>query len=142
MKRRGFLAGILAAGVAPAIVHNPMKIFVPKQEIQRAGLGLIESMTIRHGWKDLDVNSSYARLETVFGEAFFPTAVIQPEDIGFAFDARPMSADFAHAVVKQNQATMERQLQLKKLLATRKPGETLTSFARSLHTEDSRSWLT
>lgn len=34
MKRRGFLgglAGILAAGVAPAIVSNPMKIWVPKQ---------------------------------------------------------------------------------------------------------------
>jgi hypothetical protein len=33
MKRRGFLAGILAAGVAPAIVHNPMKIWVPKQDL-------------------------------------------------------------------------------------------------------------
>ena len=34
MQRRGFLAGILAAGMAPAIVHNPMKIFVPRQGIQ------------------------------------------------------------------------------------------------------------
>jgi hypothetical protein len=43
MKRRGFLAGILAAGVAPAIVHNPMKIFVPKQDIvlPRTGRGVI-----------------------------------------------------------------------------------------------------
>ena len=42
MKRRGFLAGILAAGIAPAIVHNPMKIFVPKQDIavSRMGRGL------------------------------------------------------------------------------------------------------
>lgn len=36
MNRRGFLgglAGILAAGVAPAIVHNPMKIVVPKKDL-------------------------------------------------------------------------------------------------------------
>ncbi len=31
--RRGFLCAMLAAGVAPAIVHNPMKLWVPKQEI-------------------------------------------------------------------------------------------------------------
>ena len=37
MQRRGFLAGILAAGMAPAIVHNPMKIWVPKQGIQTWG---------------------------------------------------------------------------------------------------------
>lgn len=46
MKRRGFLAGILAAGVAPAIVHNPMKIFVPKQDIvlSRTRRGLTSSI--------------------------------------------------------------------------------------------------
>ena len=33
MQRRSFLASILAAGVAPALVRNPMKIFVPKPEI-------------------------------------------------------------------------------------------------------------
>lgn len=46
MKRRGFLAGILAAGIAPAIVHNPMKIFVPKQDVMvpRAGRGFTSSI--------------------------------------------------------------------------------------------------
>jgi len=46
MKRRGFLAGILAAGIAPAIVHNPMKIFVPKQDIAvpRTGRGITSSI--------------------------------------------------------------------------------------------------
>lgn len=29
MNRRGFLAGILAAGVAPALVRSPMRIWVP-----------------------------------------------------------------------------------------------------------------
>lgn len=36
MQRRGFLkglAGILAAGAAPAIIHDAMKIVVPKREI-------------------------------------------------------------------------------------------------------------
>ena len=36
MQRRNFLgglAGILAAGSAPAIIHDAMKIFVPKNEI-------------------------------------------------------------------------------------------------------------
>lgn len=36
MKRRGFLTGltgILAAGAAPAIIHNAMKIVVPKRDI-------------------------------------------------------------------------------------------------------------
>ena len=36
MTRRGFLgglAGVLAAGMAPAIIHNPMKIVVPKRRI-------------------------------------------------------------------------------------------------------------
>jgi hypothetical protein len=31
--RRGFLAGILAAAAAPAIVHNPMRLWVPRREI-------------------------------------------------------------------------------------------------------------
>lgn len=39
MQRRGFLAGILAAGMAPAIVHNPMKIWVPKEAPSFVGLG-------------------------------------------------------------------------------------------------------
>lgn len=34
ISRRGFLAGIIAAGVAPAIIKNPMKLWVPKQEIE------------------------------------------------------------------------------------------------------------
>lgn len=33
MNRRGFLVGCLAAGVAPAIVSNPMKLFIPKDII-------------------------------------------------------------------------------------------------------------
>lgn len=50
MKRRGFLAGILAAGMAPAIIHNPMKIFVPKVAIDdehmwpMIGRGLTQSV--------------------------------------------------------------------------------------------------
>lgn len=49
MNRRGFLsglAGVFAAGVAPAIVSNPMKIFVPKQDIvlPRTGRGLTSSI--------------------------------------------------------------------------------------------------
>jgi hypothetical protein len=31
--RRGFLAGILAAAAAPAIVHNPMRLWVPRREL-------------------------------------------------------------------------------------------------------------
>ena len=31
LTRRGLLLGILAAGAAPAIVHNPMRIWVPKE---------------------------------------------------------------------------------------------------------------
>jgi hypothetical protein len=33
--RRSFLGAILASGVAPAVVHKPMKLWVPKQEIIR-----------------------------------------------------------------------------------------------------------
>ena len=35
--RRGLLAGILGAGIAPAIVHNPMRLWVPKQELASSG---------------------------------------------------------------------------------------------------------
>ncbi|MNU19466.1 hypothetical protein D3C71_76930 [compost metagenome] len=51
MKRRGFLtglAGILAAGVAPAIVREPMKIWVPKSTPVHFG-GFIDSTTIERG---------------------------------------------------------------------------------------------
>ena len=101
MKRRGFLAGILAAGVAPAIVHNPMKIWVPRQEIQRASLGIIDSMSIRRGVRDLVIDSPYGRVETVtydfvtepgirrdqFGEMFFPTMVVHPLMVGLNGEA-------------------------------------------------------
>jgi hypothetical protein len=52
MNRRGFLAGILAAGTAPAIVRaeSLMKIFVPKQEIL-----LPSAMDI--AWSVADINS-------------------------------------------------------------------------------------
>lgn len=42
MNRRGFLgglAGIFAAGAAPAIIHDAMKIVVPKQDIILPKLG-------------------------------------------------------------------------------------------------------
>lgn len=97
MKRRGFLAGILAAGVAPAIIHNPMKIFVPKQEIvlpTQIGLGNVDNFggsfnrtapTQLGGeatkWVDrpLSDNLNAARQDQ-FGEFFFPTIVIKPDD--------------------------------------------------------------
>lgn len=33
MERRGFLKGILAAGIAPALITNPMKLWIPSQQI-------------------------------------------------------------------------------------------------------------
>lgn len=48
MQRRNFLtgiAGILAAGVAPAVVHNPMKIVVPRKEIVPLGEWLTKGMS-------------------------------------------------------------------------------------------------
>jgi hypothetical protein len=37
MNRRGFLGAILAAGVAPAFVRSPMRLFVPKHALWGAG---------------------------------------------------------------------------------------------------------
>lgn len=66
MKRRNFLgglAGILAAGAAPAIIHDAMKIYVPKRNLlleqgwswpvpHPAGRGL--TSPIIHGLYDVD----------------------------------------------------------------------------------------
>lgn len=84
MKRRGFLAGILAAGMAPAIIHNPMKIFVPKQEIivPKVGRGLrspIYHIDEAAFWKPEVRRIHVGRtVQDEFGEAFFPTVIVQP----------------------------------------------------------------
>jgi hypothetical protein len=40
--RRGLLAGILAAGAAPAIVRNPMRIWVPRPPDEAWGFRLLQ----------------------------------------------------------------------------------------------------
>ncbi len=97
MQRRGFLASILAAGVAPAIIRDPMKIWVPKQEIRRASLGIIDSMSVRRGVGDLVGDSAYEQgrrpftirrtVQDEFGEAFFPTVVLTPLMVGLNGEA-------------------------------------------------------
>lgn len=46
VSRRGFLAGILALGAAPAIVHNPMKVWVPNTELIKGDFGVIETFQV------------------------------------------------------------------------------------------------
>lgn len=51
LRRRGFLqgmAGILAAASAPAIVSNPMKIFVPKRDFTYATIDEMEHFNNPH----------------------------------------------------------------------------------------------
>lgn len=54
--RRGLLAGILGACAAPAIVHNPMRIWVPRAD---------EAWGIRY----LDLNGDFQRLQDAMNEA-------------------------------------------------------------------------
>lgn len=81
MRRRGFLtglAGILIAGTAPAIVRQPMKIWVPKPTNLLAGLGAdFDGDTVLIAGKRTLVR------QDAFGEAFFPTNIIMPDDVGY-----------------------------------------------------------
>lgn len=84
----GGLAGILAAGSAPAIIHDAMKIVVPKQDIVlNVGRGLttpiihvdespIQGSFNRSGptQRGGEATKWLAR-EDAFGEAFYPTIV-------------------------------------------------------------------
>lgn len=104
MKRRNFLgglAGILAAGAAPAIVHNPMKIVVPKRTIELlewsffSDPGLMDPHSKgQNGLFNVDNTTDsnkgpreYQRVylnhlrETQFTEIFYPTVVITPDDL-------------------------------------------------------------
>jgi len=99
MKRRNFLgglAGILAAGAAPAIVHNPMKIVVPKRTIEIvewtsfSDPGLMRQNGLFNVDNTTDSNKGpreYQRVylnhlrETKFTEIFYPTVVITPDDL-------------------------------------------------------------
>jgi hypothetical protein len=73
LTRRGLLAGILGACVAPAIVHNPMRIWVPRED---------ETWGIRY----LDLNGDHSRLQEVLNNAMrdaaeltaFPRIAIDP----------------------------------------------------------------
>ncbi len=62
--RRGFLAGIIAAGVAPAIIHNPMKIWVPRTDLR--DLEIVEtfypSVVINSGVMELGVQPMFRHL--------------------------------------------------------------------------------
>lgn len=57
IKRRGLLLGILSAGMAPAIVHNPMKIFVRKPNISDIySTNLCKEIVDPWGMSTLDMN--------------------------------------------------------------------------------------
>ena len=110
MKRRGFLTGltgILAAGAAPAIIHNAMKIYVPKKDVEmvvydlvgkprfsQLGRGLttpifhvdespIQGSFNRYGptQEGGQATKWLYREDDTFGEVFFPTRVITPADV-------------------------------------------------------------
>lgn len=84
--RRGFLAGMLALGTAPAVVKadSLMKIVVPKREII-----LLSSLDILNALNsnfDGDTHSVLHRIRSSrqdeFGEAFFPTIILSPDELG------------------------------------------------------------
>lgn len=86
MQRRNFLgglAGILAAGSAPAIIHDAMKIYVPKQDVVVPNLGRglttsiihLDESPLQFGLGNVDND----HFQDEFGEAFFPTVIITPE---------------------------------------------------------------
>lgn len=82
MKRRGFLTGltgILAAAAAPAIIHNAMKIHVPKQ---------------------FGPEKDYFNIWT--GQASPQTGRGLTSPI-FHLDEAPYQRDFAEAIMKNNQ---------------------------------------
>ncbi|MNU19617.1 hypothetical protein D3C71_78480 [compost metagenome] len=143
MKRRSFLAGILAAGVAPAIVHNPMKIFVPKQEIDIASFYPKE---LGRGFTSSIFHIDEAPYQDEFGEAFFRTVVIEPDEngIGGLVDFRRNADDFDR-IVKDNIAMAERLAERKRIIQRLVPGDQpkrfAKSIAKSMRVGSGRPWL-
>ena len=94
MRRRGFLtglAGILAAGAAPALVREPMKIWVPKKDIQLVTWDHVYEPGLfppSHHLTDLSADFDGDTVpynvgkvyQDEFGEAFFPTMAVNPID--------------------------------------------------------------
>lgn len=113
MQRRSFLgglAGILASGAAPAIVATPMKIWVPKPP--KTNKIVVSGMFGTYGGhfpyqKRLGECSAYSNLRVnyervgpqleklypqyEFGEAFFPTVVVDPAWTGCRSMCAPAS---------------------------------------------------
>lgn len=101
MDRRGFLRGLLGASVivaAPAVVKasSLMPIFVPKKRLFtfsdsmtiKRGMGRYYSEAIDDGALLLPEHYSVAynlqaAREDEFGEAFFPTIVVMPDEVGY-----------------------------------------------------------
>ena len=76
ISRRGFLTAMLAAGAAPAIVKadSLMKIVVPSKKIV-----LVHSLVRLAG--DFDGDTWPNTDDLSFGEVFFPTIVVHPQEI-------------------------------------------------------------
>ena len=125
MQRRNFLgglAGILAAGSAPAIIRDAMKIVVPKQDIVVPNVGRGLTTSIIH-LDESPIQGSFNRIgpsqrggeatkwftrETTFDEAFFPTIV---------FNTPEAEANFMSFMSKHHAQMKRREVFLKRSLA-------------------------
>lgn len=85
--RRGLLAGILGACAAPAIVHNPMRIWVPRP-IGESISGIWTQRLAEKFWQ-MDMEEAL--------NASFPPLIISPSIARMVLDASP--ADLAAAGV-------------------------------------------
>ena len=83
MQRRNFLgglAGIFAAGSAPAIVHGSMKIWVPKkQEVSQAAAVYQPYLPDPVSWKHYA--DQLSGRQDALGEAFYPTVVVAANSV-------------------------------------------------------------
>jgi hypothetical protein len=82
ISRRGLLGGILSACVAPTIVHNPMRLWVPRQTVVGMHFGaddrvIVLSPSMAEVWSN--VLGSKFLAATVFGES---VARLYPGEIG------------------------------------------------------------
>jgi hypothetical protein len=84
MNRRGFLtglAGIFAAGVAPAIVTQPMKIWVPKRS--SIPLGFTQQLLDIHRSKLTGLGADFD------GDSFFEPHLVNGKVVAYNFVSEP-----------------------------------------------------